>query len=140
MTTTQTGKRHWRSYTVPGIWSFPKHQKISHAIRVGNKIHISGQTARGPEGEVEGGSDVEAQGLAIWRHIETVLTYAGASMDDIVKVFQFVVGQDNFGAMTRARKAALGEVKPRAVTSVVVAGLARPDLLLEVDVIAILPD
>ena len=140
MTTTQTPKKHWTSYTVPGIWSFPEHQKISHAIRVGNTIHISGQTARGPEGEVEGGTDVEAQGLAIWRHIETILTHVGASMDDIVKVFQFVVGKENFAAMSRARKAALGEVRPRAVTSIVVAGLARPDLLLEVDVIAVLPD
>ena len=140
MTATQRGKDHWTSYTVPGIWSFPEHQKISHAIRVGNTIHISGQTARGPEGEVEGGSDVEAQGMAIWRHIEIILTHLGASMDDIVKVFQFVVGQENFAAMTRARKAALGEARPRAITSVVVAGLARPDLLLEVDVIAVMPD
>ena len=140
MTTTQTGKKHWTSYTVPGIWSFPEHQKISHAIRVGNTIHISGQTARGIDGEAEGGSDVEAQGLAIWRHIEAILTHVGAGMDDIVKVFQFVVGQENFAGMSRARKAALGEVRPRAVTSIVVAGLARPDLLLEVDVIAVLPD
>ena len=140
MTTTQTGKKHWTSYTVPGIWSFPEHQKISHAIRVGNKVYISGQTARGIDGEAEGGSDVEAQGLAIWRHIEAILTHVGASMDDIVKVFQFVVGQENFAGMSRARKAALGEVRPRAVTSIVVAGLARPDLLLEVDVIAVLPD
>ena len=93
MTATKTGKKHWTSYTVPGIWSLPEHQKISHAIRVGNTIHISGQTARGLNGEAEGGSDVEAQGLAIWRHIETILTSVGASMDDIVKVFQFVVGQ-----------------------------------------------
>ena len=140
MTTIQTGKKHWTSYTVPGIWSFPEHQKISHAIRVGNKVCISGQTARGIDGEAEGGSDVEAQGLAIWRHIEAILTHVGASMDDIVKVFQFVVGQENFAGMSRARKAALGEVRPRAVTSIVVTGLARPDLLLEVDVIAVLPD
>lgn len=140
MTATQLSNKNWTSYTVPGIWSFPEHQKISHAIRVGNKVYISGQTARGIDGEAEGGSDVEAQGLAIWRHIEIILKYVGASMDDIVKVFQFVVGQENFPAMSRARKAALGEVRPRAVTSIVVAGLARPDLLLEVDVIAVLPD
>ena len=140
MTATQMSNKSWTSYTVPGIWSFPERQKISHAIRVGNKVYISGQTARGIDGEAEGGSDVEAQGLAIWRHIETILTHVGASMDDIVKVFQFVVGQENFAAMTRARKAALGEAKVRAVTSVAVAGLARPDLLLEVDVIAVLPD
>lgn len=138
--TTPTGGKGWTSYTVPGIWSFPEHQKISHAIRVGNKIYISGQTARGVDGQAEGGSDVEAQGLAIWRHIEIILAHVGARMDDIVKVFQFVVGQENFAAMTRARKAALGEARPRAVTSIVVAGLARPDLLLEVDVIAIVAD
>ena len=34
--------------------------------------------------------------MAIWRHIETVLAAAGATMDDVVKVFQFVVGKENF--------------------------------------------
>ncbi len=140
MSAVMDSTKHWTSYTVPGIWSFPEHQKITHALRVGNTVYISGQTARGLEGEAEGGSDVEAQGMAIWRHIETVLGAAGATLDDVVKVFQFVVGEENFPAMTRARKAALGESKLRAITSVVVAGLARPDLLLEVDVIAVVPD
>ena len=57
-----------------------------------------------------------------------------------LKVFQFVVGEENFQGMSRARKAALGEAELRAITSVIVAGLARPDLLLEVDVIAVVPD
>ena len=73
MTATKTGKKHWTSYTVPGIWSLPEHQKISHAIRVGNTIHISGQTARGLNGEAEGGSDVEAQGHS---HLETYRDYS----------------------------------------------------------------
>ena len=140
MSSVDTSTKHWTSYTVPGIWSLPEHQKITHALRVGNTIYISGQTARGLNGGAEGGSDVEAQGMAIWRHIETVLAAAGATLDDVVKVFQFVVGEENFQGMSRARKAALGEAKLRAITSVIVAGLARPDLLLEVDVIAVVPD
>ena len=67
MSSVDTSKKHWTSYTVPGIWSLPEHQKITHALRVGNTIYISGQTARGLNGEAEGGSDVEAQGMAIWR-------------------------------------------------------------------------
>ena len=74
------GPKHWTSYTVPGIWSFPEHQKIAHAMRVGNTIHISGQTARGLDGVAEGGDDVEAQGVAIWRHIETILHLAGRKL------------------------------------------------------------
>ena len=83
-----------------------------------------------------GEGDVEAQGDLIWENIGKVLEAAGASMDDVVKVFQFVVGADNFAGMSRSRRKVLGEAPLRAITAIVVSGLVKPELLLEVDVIA----
>ena len=131
---------HWRSIKTEGIYSYPSHLKIAHSVRVGNTVHISGQTARRPDGTVAGKGDVEVQADLMWDNIEKVLADAGATIDDIVKVFQFVVGADNFAGMTRARRRALGEERLRAVTSLVVSGLAQPDLLLEIDVIAVVGD
>ena len=83
-----------------------------------------------------GEGDVEAQGDLIWENIGKVLEAAGASMDDVVKVFQFVVGAENFVGMSMARRKVLGEPPYRAITAIVVSGLVKPELLLEVDVIA----
>ncbi len=131
---------HWTSLKTEGIYSYPSHLKIAHSVRVGNTVYISGQTARDPDGNVVGNGNVEAQADYMWDNIEKVSADAGATIDDIVKVFQFVVGADNFAGMTRARRRALGEEHLRAITSVVVSGLANPDLLLEIDVIAVVGD
>lgn len=131
---------HWTSINAEGIYSYKDNIKIAHAVKVGNTIHISGQIAFDPDGNVVGKGDVEAQADYIWGNIKKVLAAAGATIDDIVKVFQFVVGTENFAGMSRARKRVLSEEPLRAITAVVVVGLTHPDLLLEIDVIAVTKD
>lgn len=122
---------------VDGIFSYRDNLKISHAVKTGNTIRISGQVAFSPEGEVVGKGDIEAQADYIWGNIKKVLEAAGSSLDDIVKAFSFVVGAENFAGMSAARRRALGTDDPLPCgTGVVVAALAHPDLLLEIDVIA----
>ena len=127
---------HWKEINVDGIFSYSENLKIAHAIRAGNTVYISGQVALDPDGNVVGEGDVEAQGDYIWGNIKKVLEAAGASMDDVVKGFQFVVGQDNFAGMSRARRKVLGDKPLRCMTAIVVSGLVKPELLLEVDVVA----
>ena len=127
---------HWEEINVDGIFSYSENLKIAHAIRAGNTVYISGQVALDPDGNVVGEGDVEAQGDYIWGNIKKVLEAAGASMDDVVKGFQFVVGQDNFAGMSRARRKVLGDAPLRCMTAIVVSGLVKPELLLEVDVVA----
>ena len=69
--------------------------------------------------------------------ISKVLEACGSGLDDVVKIFQFVVGADNFAGMSAARRRVLGKDPLPASTGVVVAALAHPDMLLEVDVIAV---
>ena len=127
---------HWQEFNVDGIFSYKDNLKIAHAVRTGNTVYISGQVALDVDGNVVGEGDVEAQGDYIWGNIKKVLDAAGASMDDVVKVFQFVVGAENFAGMSRSRRKVLGEAPLRAITAIVVSGLVKPELLLEVDVIA----
>ena len=127
---------HWEEINVDGIFSYKDNIKIAHAVRTGSTVYISGQIALDVDGNVVGEGDVETQGDLIWENIGKVLAAAGASMDDVVKVFQFVVGQENFAGMSQARRKVLGDEPYRAITAIVVSGLVKPGLLLEVDVIA----
>ncbi len=128
---------HWKEINVDGIFSYKDNVKIAHAVRTGNTVYISGQIALDPSGNVVGEGDAEAQGDYIWGNIEKVLRAASASLDDVVKVFQFVVGRENFAGMSRSRRKVLGDEPFRAITAIVVSGLMKPELLLEVDVIAV---
>ena len=103
---------HWEEINVDGIFSYSENLKIAHAIRAGNTVYISGQVALDPDGNVVGEGDVEAQGDYIWGNIKKVLEAAGASMDDVVKGFQFVVGQENFAGMSRARRKLAASLTP----------------------------
>ncbi|MFQ5933978.1 MAG: RidA family protein [Dehalococcoidia bacterium] len=123
-----------------GIFSYRDNLNVSHAVKAGNTIYISGQVAFDPDGKVVGRGDIEAQADYIWGNIKKVLEAAGSSLNDVVKIFQFVVGAENFQGMARARRRVLGGDSPPASTGIVVAALAHPDLLLEVDVIAVTGD
>ena len=125
---------------VEGIFSYKDNLMISHAVRTGNTIHISGQVALDPDGNVVGKGDVEAQAEYIWGNVEKVLEASGSGLGEIVKVFQFVVGTENFAGMGVVRRRIFPQEPFPAFTSIIVSGLIDPDLLLEVDVIATAKD
>ena len=122
---------------VEGIYSFQDNLDLSHAVKTGSTIYLSGLVAVDPQGNVVGKGDVEAQADHIWGEIKKILEACGSSLDDVVKIIQFVVGTENFDGMVRARRRALGKDPVTAGTGVVVAALANPDLLLEIDVICV---
>ena len=74
----------------------------------------------------------------IWSNIEKVLGEAGSGLDEIVKIFVFGVGtKRTMGAWNVRERMILGKDPLPCVTSVAVSGLFHPDLLLEIDVIAV---
>ena len=123
---------------VSGIYSYRDNLQISHAVKAGNTIYISGQVALDPEGNVVGEGNAEVQAEYIWSNIEKVLEEAGSGLDEIVKIFVFGVGtKSTKGAWEVRKRMTLGKDPLPCVTSVAVSGLFRPDLLLEIDVIAV---
>ncbi len=131
---------HGTPINVEDIYSYKDNLKISHAVKSGNTIYISGQVAVDPQGNLVGKGDIEAQADYIWDKIKKVLEAAGSGLDDVVKIFQFVVGHENFARMSVARRRVLGKDPLPASTAIVVVGLAGPEMLLEVDVIAVTGD
>ena len=72
---------------VAGIYSYRDNLQISHAVKAGNTIYISGKVALDPEGNVVGEGNAEVQAEYIWSNIEKVLGEAGSSLDEIFKIF-----------------------------------------------------
>lgn len=117
------------------VISIPDAPKLpfSPAIRAGDYIFVSGQIgfvdAKGKE--VKG---IEAQTRLCLDNMKRVLVAADASLDDVVKVTVFLRNEEDFAKMNEIYQGYFPEDKP--ARSTVVAGLALPDMLIEIDCIA----
>jgi enamine deaminase RidA (YjgF/YER057c/UK114 family) len=109
----------------------------SHAVQVGNTLYIAGQVGVDPEGNVVG-SDIEAQVAQVWRNLKSILGYAGGTLEDIVKITTFTTDIAYRPAIGAARDAMFPNGRYPASTFLVVKGLARPELLVEIEAIAVL--
>jgi len=110
----------------------------SRVVRVGRHVHVAGTTAAMPDGGVYGGADAGAQARAVFARIEAALAQAGARMADVVRTRMYVIPGVDTDAVGRAHGERFAHVKP-ASTLVVVHALVRADLLVEIEVDAILP-
>jgi enamine deaminase RidA (YjgF/YER057c/UK114 family) len=111
----------------------------SHVVRAGNTVYISGQLARDAGGNVIGLNEAGAQWLHCWSNVCAAVEAAGGRPADIVKIVSYVSGADNLPKVREAREK-LAPADPPASTMIVVAGLADPRYLVEVDAIAVLED
>lgn len=108
----------------------------SHGIEVAPNarwLHIAGQVGVAPDGTIRQG--VEAQTEQVWANIRNILAAAGMGMEDLVKITVLLTDAANIGPMRVVRDRALGSVRP-ASTLMIVAGLASPDYLVEIEAVA----
>jgi enamine deaminase RidA (YjgF/YER057c/UK114 family) len=96
-------------------------------------LYISGQVGATPDGIILKG--FEAQARQCWVNIAAILAADGMSVADLVKINTFVTSGEHVVASRQVRDEALKEAQP-ASTFVVVAALAHPDLLVEIEAVA----
>ena len=101
-------------------------------------IYISGQIAFDKDGKVVGAGDMKAQAEQVFKNLQAALDAAGAKFSDIVKMNSYITDMSKIQAVRDVRARYFGEVTP-ASTFVQVAGLVRPDLLLEIEIVAVVP-
>lgn len=120
-------------------WARSSVIRISQAVRNGNTIYTSGQVAYDEAGNIVGGSDMGVQATQTFDNIRQVLAAAGATMDDVVKITAFITDMSQYGAYAAARTAAFPHNIP-ASSTVSVPVLVDPELMVEVEAVAIVDD
>jgi enamine deaminase RidA (YjgF/YER057c/UK114 family) len=105
----------------------------SRAIRVGNRIYVTGTTALGADGEIVGVGDPYAQTVQVLKNIESALNRLSAGLEHIVRTRMFVTDISRWEEYGRAHGEFLRDVMP-ATTMVEVSALIDPRMLIEIEV------
>jgi enamine deaminase RidA (YjgF/YER057c/UK114 family) len=111
----------------------------SHAVvKEGLPVFISGQVAQDGAGNVVGEGDIAAQVEQVFQNLRTVVNAAGGSMEDIVKITVFATDLKQRPAIADARTRHFRPGFMPASTFLVVASLADPRYLVEIEAVAII--
>jgi enamine deaminase RidA (YjgF/YER057c/UK114 family) len=111
----------------------------SRAVRIGNMIEVAGTTAVDEKGQVVGLGDPGEQTKFILSKIEKALTSAGATLNDVIRTRMFVTNIADWETIGRVHGLYFKDIKPVA-TMVEVRSLIDPELLVEIEVTAILDE
>lgn len=118
--------------TIPGEAGAP----FAKAVKSNGFLFVSGNVGLDPEkGEVARG-DIGAQTRQTLENLKAVVESLGSSLDDAVKVQVYLVNIDDFPGMNEVYKEFFPE--PPARTTVGINALARPEFLIEIDLITAL--
>ena len=114
----------------------PPGGNYNHSIEVdsGSKfLYVAGQTGVARDGNIPEG--IEAQAEIVFDNINKVLAASGYGLEDVVFLKTFMTRREDRDGYQKVRSKFWGNIKP-ASTFLLVSGLAQPEFLLEVEVIA----
>jgi 2-iminobutanoate/2-iminopropanoate deaminase len=123
--------KHLNPSTV--VKPFSRYSQAVSAPANSRWLYISGQVGATADGTILKG--FEAQARQCWVNILAILAADGMSAADLVKATIFVTSADTVAASRKIRDEALKEAQP-ASTFLVIAALAHPDLLVEIEAVA----
>ena len=119
------------------VGSAAPNPNLSAATRFGNLVFVSGQTGRHPKtGDL--GKDIREQTRNTLERIKVILEAAGTSLDNVLTATTYVIRRDDVPAYNEEYAKYFPTDKP-ARTTVTVASLNSPDLLIEITVTACIP-
>jgi reactive intermediate/imine deaminase len=120
------------------VGSAAPNPNLSAATRFGNLVFVAGQTGRNPvTGET--GKDIREQTRNILERIKEILAAAGTSLDNVLTATTYLTNVSNLAAYNEEYGKFFPTNKP-ARTTVTVASLNNPELLIEITVTACIPD
>jgi enamine deaminase RidA (YjgF/YER057c/UK114 family) len=129
-----------RKFNTKNVW---KGQDISNdlcmVVRAGANVFVRGQTGMDLKGKIHGINDPGKQTENAMRCMKTLLEEAGSRLEDVCKIVIYVTDRAHREAVYRVVGKWLKGVYPVS-TGLIVQGLARPELLMEIDAYAVIPE
>jgi enamine deaminase RidA (YjgF/YER057c/UK114 family) len=112
--------------------------QYSHVVMgTGRFVAVAGQLALDERGGLVGEGDPAAQARQVFENLGRCLAAAGATFDDIVKLTYFVTDMAHMPAIRAARAEHIPDDRLPAASAVRVAGLVRPEFLMEIEAFAV---
>jgi enamine deaminase RidA (YjgF/YER057c/UK114 family) len=112
----------------------------SHGIVAGDFVIVAGQVGLNADGRVPG-DDVVSQTKQALENVRTVVEAAGCTMRDVVRLQTFLTRSEDIGGFMKARQEVFPTYFPDKVyppnTLLVVSRLVRPELLVEIEAMAL---
>ena len=124
---------------VPAGTKYEEIVGYSRAVRIGNVVEVAGTTATDDKGEIVGIDNPYEQTKFALAKIEKALAAAGATLKDVVRTRLFVTDIARWEEIGRAHGEIFKTIKP-ACTMVEVMSLIDPDMLVEIEVTAVVDD
>jgi 2-iminobutanoate/2-iminopropanoate deaminase len=110
--------------------------RIALGYRVGDLLYLSGQAAYDESGRIVGSGDFDVQARQVFDNLERVLKAGGSGLDKVVKVNIYLTDMSQYSKVVELRRRYFAPPYP-ADTIVEVRALAQPELMLEIDAIAL---
>ena len=127
------------AFDPPGVWAPFGTFSMGVVQGDGRIVHLKGQVALDQTGRIVGKGDMGAQTRQVLDNIRTVLAGVGGEMGDVVSLVHYVTDIAAFMAAGEERRAVFPPPYP-VTTTVQVAALYDPDLLVEIAAIAEIPE
>lgn len=118
-----------------------KPRGYTHVVSArGTLVAIAGQVAWDAAGNLVGAGDLRAQAEQVFRNLQCALEAAGARWQDLVKITVYVVGYrpEHREIVREVRSRFVGTDTAPASTLVGVQALVLPELLIEIDALAVI--
>ena len=104
----------------------------SRAVKVGNRIYVTGTTAIDKNGEIVGAGDAYQQTQQCIRNIESALQRLGAGLEHVVRTRMYVADISRWEEYGRAHGESFRDIMP-ATAMVEVSALIDPKMLVEIE-------
>lgn len=112
---------------------------VCMAVRAGRHIFLRGQTGFDLDGNFHGAGDAAAQADMAMRGVKQLLEEAGSKLEHICKVTIYITDRAWREPLYRTIGRWLKGIHPCS-TGLIVNGLAKPEMLMEIDVEAVIPE
>lgn len=136
MEQTKNAVRFVRSETLPPSPGYSQAVEVSR----GRMIYVAGQVALDRTGKLVGEGDMRLQAEQTFQNLKAALEASGAKFENVVKLNYYLTDISQIAAVREARDKFINTANPPASTAVEVKRLVRPEWLIEIEAVAVVPE